>query len=109
MAYDEALAARVRGALAGRPDVTEKRMFGGVGFLAHGNMACGVHGKDLIVRVGPAVYEDALAEPGARVFDLTGRVMSGWVMVGEKGHRAGADLASWVERGLRFALTLPPK
>ena len=73
MPYDEALAQRIRRVLAPQPGLTEKKMFGGVGFLIRGNMACGVHGDNLIVRVGPARYEEALAQPHARVFDRTGR------------------------------------
>ncbi len=108
MAFDEGLASRVREAL-GDAGLTEKRMFGGVGFLLNGNMACGLINSDLIVRVGPAAYAEALAEPGARPFDITGRAMSGWVMVSPDGHDADHDLRAWVDRGVAFAATLPPK
>ena len=84
-------------------------MFGGVGFLLGGNMACGVLNDDLIVRVGPDVYEESLATPHARVFDITGRVMKGWVMVAPPGYAEDTDLANWVERGITFARSLPPK
>jgi hypothetical protein len=72
MAYDEGLATRIRDAIGGRPGLAEKRMFGGLAFLVHGNMACGVRGDDLIVRVAADTAEAALAEPGIRPFDLTG-------------------------------------
>ena len=73
MAYDENLADRIRKALAGRKGVTEKNMFGGLSFMLGGNMCCGVVREDLVVRVSPGSYEDALAEPHARPMDFTGR------------------------------------
>jgi TfoX/Sxy family transcriptional regulator of competence genes len=109
MAYDESLAARVREALGELPGLEEKKMFGGIGYMVLGNMACGVHGSNLIVRVGPADYEAALSEPHTRPFDLTGRAMAGWVYVEPAGCQTGDDLGSWVQRGVDFALSLPPK
>jgi TfoX/Sxy family transcriptional regulator of competence genes len=109
MAYDETLAQRVRHAVADLPGLTEKRMFGGIGFMLHGNMACGVIGDDLIVRVGRQGYEQALAKPGARPFDMTGRPMRGWVAVGPAGHDSDEPLQAWVQQGVDFALTLLPK
>ena len=109
MAYDEGLAQRVGESLAGHPALVEKKMFGGVGYLLRGNMACGVNGEDLIVRVGPEGYEAALAQPHTRPFDMTGRPMKGWVMVGPEGYEADADLEAWVQQGVEFALSLPPK
>ena len=81
MVYDLKLAARVSVLLANTSNLTEKKMFGGVGYLVNGNMACGVHQDHLIVRVGPNAYQDAQKEPGTKLFDLTGRPMKGWVMV----------------------------
>ena len=109
MAYDQDLARRIRELLAGSPGLEEKRMFGGVGFLLQGNMACGVHGDELIVRVGPVKDTEALAEPHTRPFDMTGRPMAGWVMVAPGGFTGKEDLQRWVERGLQFARTLPAK
>ena len=109
MAYDEGLAQRVTEALADQPDLIEKRMFGGVGFMFQGNMACGVLGEDLIVRVGPDGYEAALARPHAHVFDFSGRPMRGWVTVGPAGYEADDDLQTWLQQGVEFALSLPPK
>ena len=109
MAYSDELAERIRELLAAEPELREQKMFGGIAFMLRGNMCCGVHGNDLIVRVGPEAYGDALAARGAREFDLTGRPMSGWVMVEARGVAADAALASWVERGRAFALTLPAK
>ena len=109
MAYDEKLARRIRAEIGPMSGLMEKKMFGGVGFLVRGNMACGVHGDDLIARVGPARYEAALARPHARVFDMTGRPMSGWVMVAPAGVAADDDLRAWVQEGIEYALSLPAK
>jgi hypothetical protein len=109
MAYDEGLALRVRDLLEGQPGFEEKKMFGGVGYMLRGNMACGVNKEDLIVRVGPERYEEALAQPVARVFDMTGRPMKGWVVVEPQGVEEDEDLEGWVQQGVDFALTLPSK
>jgi TfoX/Sxy family transcriptional regulator of competence genes len=109
MAYDEMLALRARQEMQHLPGFTEKKMFGGVGFLLWGNMACGVNGSDFIVRVGKEGYDRALAQPHTRVFDMTGKAMSGWVVVGPEGVASEAELRQWMEQGVRYALTLPPK
>jgi len=109
MAYDAGLAQRITETLADHPALTEKKMFGGVGFMLRGNMACGVIGEDLIVRVGPENYKAALARPYARPFDFSGRPMQGWVMVGPGGYEADADLEAWGQQGVEFALSLPAK
>jgi len=106
---DEILAQRIRPLLAGLLGFVEKRMFGGMGFLVQGNMAVGVHKGELIVRVGPDRHGEALARPHARQFDVTGRPMQGWVMVAQLGFAADADLGQWVQWGVEYALTLPPK
>jgi TfoX/Sxy family transcriptional regulator of competence genes len=109
MAFDEALAERVRATVADIDGVVEKRMFGGLAFTLNGNMAVGVHGEDLIVRLAPEQTEVALAEPGVRVFDMTGRPMKGWVLVGQEALASEDALGGWVTRGLDFAESLPPK
>ncbi len=109
MAYDEELTERIRNSLKGQAGLTEKEMFGGIGFLVHGNMACGVIGDELMVRVGPDRHEEALQAPATRVFDFTGRPSKGWVMVAPAGVESEGDLRSWVEQGVEFALTFPPK
>jgi TfoX/Sxy family transcriptional regulator of competence genes len=109
MAYDEGLAQRTREALGELPGLVEKKMFGGVGFMVQGNMACGVNKDDLIVRVGAERYEEALAKPHTRPFDMTGRPMKGWVMVASDGYESDDALKSWVQQGVDFALTLPAK
>ena len=109
MAYDEALAGRVSSALGDEPGVVEKKMFGGVAFTLSGNMACGIVGDELMVRVGPDNYDDALSRPYARPMDFTGRPMRGLVFVGRPGFQSDPDLAAWVEYGASFARSLPPK
>ena len=108
MAYDEALVERVRKILKSNPDICEKPIFGGVGFLISGNMACGVRDSDLVVRVGADAHKAALAEQGVGEFDVTGRAMKGWVIVTAHAH-LGDKLERWVTKGCEYAATLPPK
>lgn len=109
MAYDEGLAQRIHKVLADQQGLVEKRMFGGVGFMIHGNMACGVNQDKLIVRVGPPGHEAAMARPHTLPFDITGRAMKGWVMVSAEGIAREADLRTWVLEGVAFSLTLLAK
>jgi TfoX/Sxy family transcriptional regulator of competence genes len=109
MAYDEGLATRVREALGNQPGVAEKKMFGGLAFLVGGNMACGVRGEDLMVRLAAEAAESVQGEPGVRPFDLTGRPMKGWLLVAADGHAEDDDLRRWVDRGVAYAASLPPK
>jgi hypothetical protein len=109
MAYDEDLADRVRDRVAAESGVAEKRMFGGLAFLLDGNMAVGISGDDLMVRVGPEATDEALARPHTRAFDMTGRPMRGWILVAPDGVAGEDDLAAWIARGVAFARTLPPK
>ena len=109
MAYDKHLAQRVRPLFARRLGCTEKKMFGGVGFLLYGNMCVGVWQEFLIVRCGKDEYEAALAKPNARPFDITGKPMSGWVMVEPEGIARDEDLAAWVDLAIDYVKTLPAK
>lgn len=109
MAYDEGLAERIRDQLGADPEISERRMFGGLAFLCRGNMAVGVTGDDLMVRVGPDATDAALARPGARIFDMTGRPMRGWVVVDGTAVAEDESLAAWVDEGRAFAAGLPPK
>jgi hypothetical protein len=109
MAYDEALATRIRAALAGGTDVTEQRMFGGIAFMVGDRMAVGVVHDDLMVRVGPDAHDEAVVRPHARPMDFTGRPMRGMVYVAPAGLIEEADLAGWVEEGAAFAAAQPPK
>ena len=108
MSYDEKLAARVRKLLAGRNDVVEKKMFGGLCFMVNGGMCCGLTQTDFLVRVGPTQFDDALARPHTRPMDFTGRPSKGTVYVAAAGIRSDKALAEWVERGLRFVLKKTP-
>lgn len=109
MAYDEGLAQRIREKLDQQSELVEKRMFGGIGFMLQGNLACGVIRDSLIVRVGPDQYERALTRTNTGPFDFTGKPMKGWIMVTPDGYESDGDLESWVQQGARFALSLPPK
>lgn len=109
MAYDEALADRVRDAIGVRSAVTEKKMFGGIAWMVAGNMACGVLGDGLIVRLDPDEAARALAEPHVGPFDATGRPMRGFVVVGAEGVADDEELGRWVDCGADHAASLPPK
>ena len=109
MAYDEALAERIRQTLGGRDAVSERKMFGGIAFMVGGNMACGVIRQDLMVRVGPDAHDAAVAEPHVRPMDFGDRPMRGMVYVDPDGVRSDDELARWVDAGATFAASLPPK
>jgi TfoX N-terminal domain len=108
MAYDAALAQRIRDRMLDVPGVTEKKMFGGLAFLTSGNLTVGVHGDDLIARIDPDGMDAALAELGARPSDMTGRPMRGWVLVAG-GVLGDDDLERWIGQSRRYVATLPPK
>ena len=107
--FDEGLAERVRRALRARRRVTERRMFGGLTFLVRGHMCCGVVGDDLVVRVGPERYADAVSRPGARPMDFTGRSLKGFVYVGPTGYVTDRTLAKWVRLATEYVSSLPAK
>lgn len=109
MPYSESLAGRVRECLATTRNIVEKKMFGGVAFLLHGNMLVGVWQTALIARVGPEQYETALHEAHVREFDITGKAMKGWVLVEPEGVESDAALRAWIERAQRFVETLEKK
>lgn len=109
MAYDEALATRMRTVLGDRDDVTERKMFGGLAFMVGDRMACGIVREDLMVAVGPDAHDEAVSEAHARPMDFTGKPMRGMVYVAPEGIVSDMDLAKWVQRGVRYALSRPPK
>jgi TfoX/Sxy family transcriptional regulator of competence genes len=104
MPYDEAVAARIREALAPEFDVVEKKMFGGLAFLVAGHMAIAASGQGgMLVRVEPEDHDTFLAEPGAAPFEMRGKPMRGWLRVDSD------DVETWVSRGVEYARSLPPK
>ena len=109
MAYDEKLAGRVRKLLAKRKAIAEKKMFGGVAFLLNGNVCCGVHADEMIVRLNPEETDQVLAKPHTRIFDMTGRPMKGWILVKSAGVASEDALAKWVSMGVSYAASLPAK
>lgn len=109
MAFDEILADRVRMLVSHRRGFVEKKMFGGLGFLLHGNMCVGVWQELLIVRVGPDAYQKTLAQPYVKEFDITGRAMKGWVMIEPVGVRRDSELSDWIQQAVDFVRELPRK
>ena len=109
MAYDEGLAERIRVAVADRPAVAEKKMFGGLAFMLNDYMFCGVTNEELMARVGPDNYESALSKAHVREMDFTGRPMKGYVFVNPEGVESDDDLQYWVDLCAEFVQTLPPK
>ena len=110
MAYDEELAERVRALVADVPAVEEKKMFGGLGFIVAGNMAVGASGQGgLLVRVDPAESDALVGSTAAYPMEMRGRTMAGWLRVDSADVAADDELARWVERGVAYARSLPPK
>lgn len=109
MAYDPLLARRIRHCLAGRGDVTEREMFGGVAYLVRGHMACGIYKERFIVRVDPSRHDELVARPHAGPMDITGRPMRGFLFVDPAGVAATPALNEWVALGTAFAESKPPK
>jgi hypothetical protein len=110
MAYDQVLAERIRRLVDGDPDLTEKKMFGGLAFLIGGNMAIAASGQGgAMVRVDPGQSDALVATTTATVVEMRGRPMPGWLQVSSGDLRADGDLAAWVDRGTGYARSLPPK
>ena len=109
MAYDEAVATRVRKVLTKAGRITERKMFGGIAFMLRGHMCCGVLGNMLMVRVGPEGYEAALSQPHARKMDFTGKPLTGFVYVAKPGFASADDLTGWVSRATKYVQSLPAK
>jgi len=110
MAYDEALAERIRDAVIGEPGLSEKRMFGGLAFLLNGNMAVSASGQGgLLLRIDPAKADSLTSHPHVRRFEMRGRAMDGWLHVEPEAVEVDADLRRWVDEGLGYARSLPAK
>jgi TfoX/Sxy family transcriptional regulator of competence genes len=110
MAYDEALAQRVHELVARESGLSEKKMFGGLAFLIGGNMAVAASGQGgLLVRVDPAQSDALVARSSARPMEMRGREMAGWLRISGEHVRTRRQLSTWVERGVAYARSLPPK
>ena len=110
MGYDEALAGRIRDLIGPDPELTEKKMFGGLAFLIDGNMAVAASGQGgMMLRVDPAQTEALLDQPRVQRMVMRGREMDGWLRVSAEAVADEEDLEGWVERGLAYAGSLPPK
>jgi hypothetical protein len=110
MAFDEVLAQRLREALRSESDVVEKRMFGGVAFLVHGNMSVSASGQGgMLVRVDPVTTDELTTDPNVHLAVMRGREMPGWLRVDDAGLESAAQLRAWVKRGVAHAKSLPPK
>jgi TfoX/Sxy family transcriptional regulator of competence genes len=110
VAYAEELAGRIRDLVANEPDVTEKKMFGGLAFLIGGNLAVAASGQGgLLVRVDPEKSDALVAASHARPMEMRGRQMHGWLRVDSDHVRTRRELAAWVKRGAAFARSLPAK
>ena len=109
MAFDETLAGRIRDALARKRGIEEKKMFGCICFFINGNALAGVWRDRLIARLGPDEGEAALREPHVRAFDITGRPMRNWVLVGPDGVQVDEQLSAWIRRAMKFVGALPAK
>ncbi|MAT16370.1 MAG: RNA methyltransferase [Planctomyces sp.] len=109
MPYDEQLADRIGLALKGKRNISEKKMFGGICFFLKGNILCGIHKQNLILRLGPEQSEIALVRPHFGPFDITGRPMKNWVMVRPAGFKTDKQLKQHIEEAFEFVRTLPGK
>ncbi len=109
MAFDQKLAERIRKRLGKRRGMVEKQMFGGLAFLLNGNLCCGVHGQELIVRIAPAETDQDLSQRHTHIFDLPDRPMKGWILVRPAGLTTDAALAKWIRAGMKYVTSLPSK
>ena len=109
MAIDEALRGRIRVYLDELDDIAEKPMVGGICFMWHGNLLCGVMGDDLVVRIAKKDHDRYIEEPGARPMVMGGRSGRSWILVGGGTVSRQAELAKWIDRAIDFVSTIPPK
>lgn len=110
MAYDEELANRIREVVRGESGLSEKRMFGGLAFLVHGNMAVSASSQGgLLLRIDPGQAESLVNQQHVRRFEMRGREMDGWLRVDVESLETDDQLRRWVNHGLAYARSLPPK
>jgi TfoX-like protein len=107
--FSERTVKQVRRAIASTPGLSERPLFSGVAFMVQGNMCCGVIEDNLVVRVGPDTYDAVLREPHTRPMDFTGRPLPGFVYVDRAGFASRTSLRQWIDRGVSFVQTLPPR
>ncbi len=109
MAYDEAVAERIRQVLKQKKGITERQMFGGIAFMLNGNMICGVLKSELMLRLGEEQADEALSEPHTRIMNFTGKPMKSMIIVDTPGYKSDKALRDWLQRALTFVKTLPAK
>jgi TfoX/Sxy family transcriptional regulator of competence genes len=109
MAYDEGITERLREVFENIAFSSERKMFGSLGFMVHGHMACGVINDQLMVRVGKEQYEAALSKSFVREMDFTGKALTGFVYVEPEGFESDEELEYWVGLSVEYVLTLPAK
>ena len=109
MAYNEEFAERVRALMKDAEGYSERKMFGGICYMINGNMACGVNGDDLMLRLTPEMVEAGLAIPDTRPMDFTGRPMKSMVFINSNGTSSDADLQQWIDMAKKHAASLPVK
>lgn len=109
MAYNNEIADEIRAIIGKHPGLSEREMFGGIAFMINGNMAVGVSGDELMVRVGKDAHDEMVALPGAATFDKSARPMRGWLNVTSEGFATEDDFKAWIGRGVSFAESLPKK
>jgi hypothetical protein len=109
MAYDEGLEARIEELLEDHVGFEKKKMFGGICYLNSGNMCFGIWKDSLIVRCGPQYHQELLGRSHVKPFDITGKAMAGWILIAPEGFEEDEELKNWIDYGIRFSSTLPPK
>jgi hypothetical protein len=109
MTFSERTVYQIRRVMKNTPGLSERHMYRGVTFMVKGNMCCGYLDEQLVVRLGPDEYEVALRQPHVHPMDFTGRPLPGFVFVDRKGFSSDRTLKQWIDRGMSFVSTLPPK
>jgi len=109
MSYDESLAQRVHNLLKRQQGFSQRKMFGGLCFMLHGNMCCGITQNELMLRLGEINAQKALEMPYTRVMDFTGKPLKSMIFVEQPGFKEDDDLKYWVSQAVKFVKSLPPK